>query len=371
MGFLAVPSVAVSFVAKSLARFPPNASGFVNDSSARSAAALLVPSSLFFLFLCCAQIQRAASRCCMRYALRSGASESSRESVRAEASSCCLFMRNMSSQLGVYPVLSTAAAAAAAAAAAFAADDADVFCELCWRSFRYSCTCFRPSIAASAFAAPSPSSSGAARFTSGFAAAPSPSASLAIFRPSASSSPDHQVSSHDAKRVFLEASRSPPIIAAFSFSVSALRCQESMLCSTSAPVLPMISPTSRLCSVSEKCFSNKGHSSASSRATCVSRHTRTAAHAACRRRSTSFTVAFEGFGFAKDEEGTSSRDFAASSASPMPAATRKSRRHASRSTNSSASCSWSSVYECETLCSSSLSSSAGNTSSSSLRLWAR
>ena len=251
--------------------------------------------------------------------MRSGASESSRESVRAEASSCCLFIRNMSSQLGVYPVLSTAA------------DDAEVFCELCCRSFRYSCTCFRPSIAASAFAAASPSSSGAPRFS--FSAV-TPSAAPSFSRPSARSSPDHQVSSHDAKRVFLDASRSLPIMAAFSFSESALRCQESMLCRTSAPVLPMMSPTSRLCSVSEKCFSNRGHSSASSRATCVSRHTRTAAHAACRRRSTSFTAAL----FKKALR-------RASSASPMPAATRKSRRHASRSTKSSASCSWSSVYE--------------------------
>ena len=307
----------------------------------------------------------------MRYALRSGASESSRESVRAEASSCCLFMRNMSSQLGVYPVLSTAAAAAAAAAAAFAADDAEVFCELCCRSFRYSCTCFRPSIAASAFAAAEVrSSSSAPCFSSGSPSAPKSEPAPSFSRPSARSSPDHQVSSHDAKRVFLDASRSLPIMAAFSFSESALRCQESMLCRTSAPVLPMMSPTSRLCSVSEKCFSNRGHSSASSRATCVSRHTRTAAHAACRRRSTSFTAAFETRGSVAFK-GETKALVRASSASPMPAATRKSRRHASRSTNSSASCSWSSVYECDTLCSSSLSSSAGNTSSSSLRLCAR
>mmetsp|Transcript_4188 Transcript_4188/g.18631 ORF Transcript_4188/g.18631 Transcript_4188/m.18631 type:complete len:255 (-) Transcript_4188:1758-2522(-) len=59
------------------------------------------PTLLSCFALCCAQIHLAARRCCIRYALHSGARDSSRESVRAACSSCWRFMRNMSSQLGV------------------------------------------------------------------------------------------------------------------------------------------------------------------------------------------------------------------------------------------------------------------------------
>mmetsp|Transcript_8644 Transcript_8644/g.39309 ORF Transcript_8644/g.39309 Transcript_8644/m.39309 type:complete len:243 (+) Transcript_8644:1101-1829(+) len=226
--------------------------------------------------LCCAHIHLAASRCCIRYAFRSGASESSRESVRAACSSCWRFIRNMSSQLGVYPVLS--AAAAAASAAAFAAPVFDASPSA--RRRRYSCTWPRPSTAAaSAPAAPSAAATDPL-VSAGATAVLSPVLSPVPSFRSVCSSLLHQVSSQLANRVFLLASRMDPIIAAFSSSVSALRCQLSMLCRTSAPVRPMMSPTNRPCSPIVKCFSNSGQSSASSLATCVSRQTFTATQAA-------------------------------------------------------------------------------------------
>ena len=129
-------------------------------------------------------------------------------------------------------------------------------------------------------------------------------------------------------------------MAACSSAVHEPVTQGSMAWSTSAPVRPTITPTRCCCSASVKFSANSGQSSCSSARTCCSRLARVAA---VRRASAA----------------------AAPRASASVAAPATRRKTAAISSNSCASCWWSSVYAWLTCRSASLASSAGNTMASS------
>ena len=81
-----------------------------------------------------------------------------------------------------------------------------------------------------------------------------------------------------SKAVDFDAVFSDIIMALLSSSVIAFVTQESMTWSTSAPVWPIIRPTSSSCSWIVKCSVNSGHNSFSSARTWVSRDALMAAH---------------------------------------------------------------------------------------------
>jgi hypothetical protein len=70
--------------------------------------------------------------------------------------------------------------------------------------------------------------------------------------------------SHCSKAVDLEADLREAIMASCSSRVMEPCTHESMVVSTSAPVLPMMTPTRLSCSAMEKCSAKSGHSSCSS-----------------------------------------------------------------------------------------------------------